>query len=204
MKYLIVTGAVAFALTGAAGADTRNLSGFTGVVARDRIAVQVEQGERHSVRVEGPDAAKVRTRIEGGDLRIQRTNLPWFGETPRTNAIVYVTMPSVQNIAASRGASVRATNIAARDLDVAAAMGGEVELAGTCRALDVSAAMGGSVEAEGLRCENADASASMGGSVSLFAARSLDAAASMGGSITNTGGASQGDNSAVMGGSIAR
>jgi hypothetical protein len=204
MKPVLIVGAVSLALITGASAETRALAQFNGVTAADRIAVQIEIGARQSVRVEGPDARKVQTRVEGGDLRIRRANRPWFGDTPRTNATVYITMPAVESIAASRGATVRANDIAARNLEVAAAMGGSVEIAGTCRAIDASASMGGSVEAQNLRCETADASASMGGSVAVFAARSMDASASMGGSVSNAGGASAGDSSAVMGGSIAR
>lgn len=205
MKKLLIVGVAAFALVGAANAETRNLTGFTSVNAADRIAVEITMGERHSVRVEGPDASKVQTRVENGDeLRIRRTTRPWFGGTPRTNATVYITVPAIEGIAASRGASIEARDITATRMSIAAAMGGVVEITGTCTMLDAAAAMGAEVNATAFQCQTADVAASMGGTAQVFAARHMDAAASMGGAISNAGGATAGDDSTAMGGSVSR
>lgn len=203
MKYLIAPALVALALVGAAQAETRNLSGFDGVGASDKIEVYVTQGEAFRVEVSGRDAARVRTEVNNGNvLEISSRSRTWWGGTRDLDATVRVTMPTIENLAAARGASLRATNIRAGNLDLAAAMGAELEVSGTCSRVDISAAMGASVDAEHLICGEADVSASMGADIELNATQGFDASASMGASITNSGAGAARDVSASMGASV--
>jgi|CXWL01.1.fsa_nt_gi hypothetical protein len=210
-------------LSGAAAAETRNLSGFERVRAADRLEVEIGIGPVFSVDVTGVDAARVRTRIVSRQLEISDGRRNWFGGGRKLDAVVRVTMPLVEGLAAARGAemsatlsgacedlsvaaamgaSIRARGIECASVDAAAAMGGEVQLVGTCRALSVAAAMGGEVRAGGLLCQTVDASAAMGGDVQAFASQSYDASASMGGAVNVAGQAAQRESSAAMGGAI--
>lgn len=223
MQRLAATLLLAAALAAPAAAETRDLSGFTAVSAEDRFDVEIVTGESYRVQVTGPDAHRVRTRLDGTKLRIRDANRPWFGEAPRLNAHIRITAPRVSSISASRGAEVEATlNGDCDDLDVTAAMGGSLdvdgarcdavsasaamggtlELAGACRALSVSASMGGVIHGESMQCQTVNASASMGGEVRAYASRSYDASAAMGGDINFAGDASSREVSTSLGGSV--
>ena len=207
---------------GAASAETRDLSNFTSVNVSGRYRAEIAVGESYSVTLDGADAARLRTVVEDGVLKIEPARRPWFGE-PRYDVHVRVTLPRLDGVAAARGATVRAaaggpcTSFSAAaamgaDLDVvgiscetveaAAAMGADLDLAGECGALDISAAMGADADADALRCRTVDASAAMGAGISAYASITYDAAASMGADVRIRGEARQGDRSAVMGGSV--
>jgi len=202
MRHALITCIAALTLAGAASAETRNLSGFTGVAVADRIEVEVATGESYRVEIVGSDSERVRTEIDNGVLRIQQRNRPWFGGTPRIDARVVVTMPAVETLAASRGASLSADDINARAMSLAATMGGSIEISGRCSDLSASAAMGGSIDADNFQCATADLSASMGGDMDVFASTSYNASASMGGSISVGGDAQAREVASSMGGSI--
>ncbi|MBP6690206.1 MAG: DUF2807 domain-containing protein, partial [Hyphomonadaceae bacterium] len=193
MRTLLITGAALIALATVAAAETRNVTGFTGVSAADRIRVEVAVGERYHVDVSGSDADKVTTRVDDGTLIIRRTHRPFWGGTPPIDATVRVTLPRVESLASSRGAELNATNITAQNMSLAAAMGGELRVTGTCTTLEAAVSMGGAIRAEGLECRDADIAASMGGDARVFASNHYDAAASMGGSVNVSGGGRSGD-----------
>lgn len=194
--------ALAFAIA-PASAENRNLTGFTGVQARDGVEVIVSVGPRYAVEVTGRDTARVRTRVNGDTLEISQQNRSWWGGSRDLDATIHVTTPRLDSLAASRGAEISASNINVGDLSVSAAMGGVVAVSGACADLDASVAMGGVLEADRLQCQNADVSAAMGGVAEVFASNTFDASASMGGTIDVAGGAS-GDSSSSMGGVISR
>jgi Putative auto-transporter adhesin, head GIN domain len=213
MKNLLAVLAIA-ALAGSAAAEPRAVTGFDNVNASGRFRVEIAIGPTHSVNVEGRDAARIATRRDGDTLKIEPRNRPWFGGEPRYDALVRVTLPRLEGVAASRGANVNAVaggdctefdavaamgaNLVVRELycarvDASVAMGANIELIGGCRAFDVAAAMGGTVEAEALRCETVDASAAMGGEITAFAQTSYDSSAAMGGEIDVSGGGRERD-----------
>lgn len=203
MKMLLAPALVALALTASvAQAETRNHSGFQGVAARDGVDVYVTQGEGFRVDVTGRDAARVLTEVRDNTLQISQRNRSWFGFQRDLDATIRITMPVVEDLSAARGASLRATDLRAGDLDLSAAMGADLEAFGTCRSLSASASMGAAVDASGLACTNADASASMGADVNVNATTSFEASASMGASINNSGNATRQDISSSMGGSV--
>ena|SRR5690242_394873 len=204
MKYVLATAAAAaaFALAGAAHADTRAITGFTAVKALDHIVVEVRRGPQYSIEVTGPQADRIVTSLdENGALKINERNRPWFGPDRRINALVRVTMPTVTDLAAAKGATLTAYDIEGEDVSLVAAMGAELTINGACHAVDATAAMGGVVRADAFHCQTADISAAMGGDVRVFATNTFDATAAMGGSVRISGGA-HGDTTAAMGGSI--
>jgi hypothetical protein len=225
MHRLIAPVLLAVLMAAPAAAETRDLSRFDEVHASDRLRVEVLVGDGYSVEVTGADAGRVRTRLDGDELRISDARRPWFGSGRRLDALVRVTTPRLEAVAAARGAELSATlsgpcddfdavaamgglvevdGLQCDEVDAAAAMGGVLRLTGRCRVLDVSAAMGGTVRAETLECELVDASAAMGGDIDAFASLSYDASAAMGGAVNVAGGARAADTSAVMGGSVTR
>lgn len=202
MRTLFFAGAALLAATGLANAEVRNVTNFTGVSAADRIRVEVALGEHYRVDVTGSDADKVTTRVEDGTLIVRRTHRPFWGGTPPIDATVRVTMPAVENLASSRGAELNAANVSAENMSLAAAMGGELSVTGSCTSLDAAVSMGGSIRAQGLECRDANIAASMGGDARVFASNRYDASASMGGSINVSGGGRSGDIATSMGGSV--
>lgn len=202
MKNLLAPAILALAIATPAAADTRDHSGFTGVTASDRLEVQVVEGPTYSVSVTGRDASRVRTRVEDNTLRISQANRGWFGRSPRLDAVVRVTAPSLDHLAAARGAELRAENLRADDLTVAAAMGATLWVSGTCDDLDASAAMGAEIHAENMACSTANVSASMGADARVNASSSFDASASMGATVNVAGGAARGDVSTSMGAEV--
>lgn len=202
MKHLIAPAFLALVVATPAAAEIRNLSGFEGVAASGRYDVEVSIGAEYLVEITGPDAAHLRTWIEGDMLKIEPRNRPWFGGESRIDAHVRVSLPRLEALSATRGAEVRAAALQAGDLSLAAAMGGEITASGTCNALSAAASMGGVVDASDLHCASADVAASMGGDARVFASQSLDAAASMGGSVRVGGAPAHTDIATAMGGNV--
>ena len=202
MKLLLATSALVLVALGAAHAEIRPVSGFTGVSAADRIRVEVVLGDNYRVEVLGSDADKVATRLDDETLVIRRRTRPLLGGAPPIDANVRVTMPVLESLSASRGAELTAVNVNTGHVSLAAAMGGELRITGTCTDLDATASMGGAIRAERLECSDANLAASMGGDARVFVANRYDATASMGGSISVVGGGRSGDVSTSMGGSV--
>lgn len=222
MHRILIAAAALAALATPAMAEPRSLAGFDTVAASGRFRVEVAVGPEFQVRVDGPDAARIRTRVEGETLKIEPAHRPWFGN-PEYDASVHVTLPRLSGVAAARGATLvalaggecsdfsaaaamgaelRVSELHCTAVEAAAAMGANLRLAGACESLDVAAAMGAVVEAGALHCSTVDASAAMGGNVEAFAESHYDASAAMGGAINVAGGGQARDRSAAMGGSV--
>ena len=222
MLRIFAATAMALALAAPAFAENRNLSGFSNVGASGRFRVEVTQAETFAVSVDGRDAAQVETRVSGDRLRITQRG-GWFGLGRRElDALVRVSLPRVEGLAAAAGVEMNAEAIAsddirlasaqgaeltvgdlrASDVSLAAAQGGLLNVAGACETVEASAAMGGVIDAERLDCANADASAAMGGVVEVHATQSVDASAAMGGVVSVSGAPQTRSASATMGGDI--
>ena len=202
MRVLLIASVALVALSSIAGAEVRNLSGFNSINTSDRIDVEVRQGDAFRVEVLGSDAEQIRTQLDGRALEIRQRNRPWFGGPRDIDARVIVTIPNIEGLAASRGASIRAEGIRASDISLAASMGGSIDISGECRAVSAAASMGGSIDADSLECQTANISASMGGNAEVFASNTFNAAASMGGAVRVDGSPQTGERTASMGGSI--
>lgn len=201
MRLMATVAVVALVMATSASAETRDLRGFNSIGASDQMRVEISVGGEYAVEVTGADAARVRTRVEDGTLLIDQRNRPWFGSR-HLNAVVRISVPELESIAAARGVEVNARGVDSERFDIAAAMGAEVRVSGTCGVLDAAAAMGASIRADELQCRTADVSAAMGGSARVYASETYEGSASMGGSIDISGdGASRG-RSTAMGGSI--
>lgn len=204
MKRLVAPAFAALAILCAApaSAELRNLTGFDEVNVSDHIEVEVAIGEQYAVDVSGREAQRVVTRLDGDTLRISERNRPWFGGDRKVDAVVRVTLPRIEGLAASRGAIVRMGRVETDSMSLAAAMGGELSISGACRNLNVAVSMGGIVRAADFQCETADAAASMGGEARIYASQSFDASASMGGVVNVAGSPPHSDVSTSMGGEV--
>lgn len=202
MRKFVLASAAILALAAPATAEVRAHSGFDGVAASGHFDVEVSIGAEFLVDITGPDAARLRTHVEDDTLKIQTRNRPWFGGEPHVNATVHVTLPRLESLVAARGAEVSAVGLDSDDLDLVAAMGGELTASGACGALSATAAMGGVINAGDLHCVSADVSAAMGGDARVFATESLDASAAMGGSVRVGGAPAHTDISTAMGGDV--
>lgn len=202
MRRLLTTSATLSFLAVSASAEPRDLSGFNGVGVSDRIAVEVSVGPSYAVEVTGRDAARVRTRVEHGSLQISDAHRPLFGEAPRLDAVVHVTTPHLERLAGARGAEVSARGVQADEFAVAASMGAELQVSGSCSSLSAAASMGAIINAEDLHCSTTRVSASMGGVANVYASESYRASASMGGDIDVAGDAQHGEASTAMGGVV--
>jgi hypothetical protein len=199
-KLAIVPALAAFIVLAApAAADMRSHTGFDSIKAEDDIEISVSLGETYAVEVTGADAGRVLTSVDDRQLRIRQRNRPWFGSTQNLDAQVRVVLPRLEGLAAARAAVIRADSINATEMNLAAAMAGEIHISGECDTLDVAVAMGGVVDARNFHCATADIAASMGGEADVHVADSYDVAGSMGAAVTVSGQGQQGDVALSMG-----
>jgi hypothetical protein len=189
---------------GEANAEPRNVGAFESVRAQDAIRVDISRGDQFSVDVSGPEAARVRTEINGDTLQISEINRPWFGHDRHVAATIHVTMPHVAGIASAKGATVIGEDMMGSEIGLTASMGGELRVGGTCQTVSATASMGGIIRANDLRCAHATVAASMGGDVQVFASADYTASASMGGEVHVAGGGARGRVATSMGGEVSQ
>jgi hypothetical protein len=206
MKAMFVPVLVGLAVLAASGAsaEPRTVGAFDSIRAQDALRVDISRGDQFSVDVSGPEAARVRTEINGGTLQISEINRPWFGHDRHVAATIHVTMPRVAGIASAKGATVIAEDMLGSEIGLAASMGGELRVGGTCQTVSVTASMGGIIRANDLRCAHATVAASMGGDVQVFASADYTASASMGGEVHVAGGGARGRVATSMGGEVSQ
>lgn len=220
MRDILISAALVLAVALPAAAETRALSGFSEISARNGIRLEISQGDAYAVEVLGRDASKITTNVAGDRLIISRRGFFNFGPGP--DARVRVTLPRLSALEASsgveialgametprldinlsQGAELDAAGLNVGDLSLSASQGADVTLSGQCETLSVRASMGGNVAADNLRCANAVANAAMGGNVEIRADQSIEANASMGGMIDVAGAPARRTISAGMGGAV--
>jgi hypothetical protein len=183
-RSLIALSAALIATPAFAETKTYAVGDFTRVWAAAGVDVKIAVGGDYSVKAEGsPESLeRLEAKVEGGELRIRRVN---NGFKWRRNGQVTVTvsMPALEAVSVSSGASVDATGVDAGAFSIDVSSGGSLDVAGRCDALMLDVSSGGSVDAKALECESAAADASSGGSADVFASESVSGDASSGGSI---------------------
>lgn len=203
MRLILAGCALAIVSAGAAFAEPRNLSGFTGVSASSGTDVTVTVGQGFSVDVSGPGADRVITRVEGQTLLIGRRSSWWsWGSAPRAN--VRVTMPRVQELSASSGADLVATGLNGGDVALDSSSGADLRVSGRCASFSADASSGAELNAQDLQCENGNVDASSGGNARVFASGRLNVDASSGGGIVAYGNPGVGNIDTSSGGSFRR
>ncbi len=202
MKAFLTTSALVMALTGAASAETRPLSGFTSVSASAGTQVEVATGENFAVEVTGRDADRVTTRVVGTELRVGRQSGWTWGRG--NDAVVHVTMPRVEGLEASSGAQLRAANVRADRLTLDSSSGGGLTVAGACREFAADASSGSRLNAASMQCERGSVDASSGARADVNATGALNVDASSGGDVYASGGAQISNVSLSSGGNLHR
>jgi hypothetical protein len=136
--------------SGAAAAETREVSGFHSVSFALPGMLHLEQADVPSVRIEGDDnlLPHVVTRVRDGDLRIgpeENTRLQ-----PRSPLRVYVSAPAIEAIRSAGTGSVEASNLRSPTFSLSLAGSGDVRLSNLdADVLEVQVAGSGNVEVSG-------------------------------------------------------
>lgn len=201
MRFLLATAAIAV-LAGPAIAETRPLSGFTKISASAGTRVEVAFGPSFRVDVAGTDAARIVTRVSDGTLVVEPVR-GWSWRGPR-QAIVRVSMPSVEALDASSGADIDARGLAGGAIELDASSGASIDVAGVCAAFQADASSGANIDAQAMQCEIGSVDVSSGANARVFASGRLNVNASSGGNVEAYGDPSIGDISLSSGGSLRR
>jgi Putative auto-transporter adhesin, head GIN domain len=201
MRILLTSVALALLATPAV-AETRPLSGFTKISASAGTRVDVSVGGDFRVDVEGRDAARIVTRVSNGTLVVEPVR-GWSWRGPR-DAIVRVSMPSVEALDASSGADIDARGVAGGAIELDASSGASIDVVGVCAAFDADASSGASIDAQAMQCETGSVDVSSGANARVFASGRLNVDASSGGGVEAYGDPGIGDISLSSGGSLRR
>lgn len=184
----VVTAALAVS---PAFAETKTyaLADFTRVSASAGVSVDVVAGADYSVVAtsSGEGLERLQIKVVDGELQIGRKSRSGWRWKRGDEVSVNVSLPALEAVDASSGASVDATGVDAGAFAIDVSSGASLEIVGRCDALTVDVSSGGSVDAEQFLCRTANASASSGGSADIFASESVNGDASSGGSVDVSG-----------------
>jgi hypothetical protein len=202
MRLILAGCALLAASAGAASAEPRNLTGFTGVEANAGTDVNVTVGQGYSVDVSGPGADRVVTRLSGHTLVVEREHGFHWGASPR--AQVRVTMPRVDGLSASSGADLIVTGVDGGDIALDSSSGADLRVSGRCATFTADASSGADLHAQDLRCENGSVDASSGADARVYASGRLNVDASSGGGVVAYGNPGIGNVDLSSGGTLRR
>jgi hypothetical protein len=199
-----VLGGVLVAAPALAETKTYALADFTRVSASAGVDVDVAVGTDYSVVAtsspEGLDRLEVK--VVNGELQIGRKSTKGWRWKRGDEVNVKVSLPALEAVDVSSGASVDAAGVDAGAFAIDASSGASLDIAGRCDALTVDVSSGASVDAEALQCRSANASASSGGSANVFASESVNGDASSGGSVDVSGSPKTVNKDTSSGGSV--
>lgn len=203
--------------------ENRSASSFNSISATEGIEVIISLGDNESIRVEADENVikYIKTDIKENKLRVHVENGVQLKDCTKK---VYVTYKKLNEIKASSGGSLKATeSIAANNLDLSASSGGHLKLElnvenleasvssggimklkGNSVNIDLSASSGGILKASDLNGESCDSDVSSGGILNIGEFASIDADASSGGILTYRGEPKEKDISKSSGGHVGR
>jgi hypothetical protein len=182
---------------------TYALADFTRISAAAGVDVDVTAGGDYSVVATSSSEGlqRLEIKVAAGELQIRRKSTGWrWKRGDEVN--VKVSLPALEAVDVSSGASVDATGVDAGAFSIDVSSGGSLDITGRCDALTVDVSSGGSVDAETFECRTANASASSGGSADIFASESVNGDASSGGSIDVSGSPKTVNKDTSSGGSV--
>jgi hypothetical protein len=183
---------------------------FRRIAVNGLASVEIVQGDRHEVRIEGP-AGSVRARVDDGTLTIAnrggKVELPLFGGESQVRPRVVVTAPAIDaiaadgavqivarrletpslRIAASGATKIRIDDLEAETLRLSGAGAVHVEIGGRVRDQSISLSGAGDYRGARLESESAKISVAGAGRVVVNAAKSLNASLSGAGSVEYLG-----------------
>lgn len=201
----------------------RSVGNFTKISVESGINVEVAQSDTRSLKVKTDRNAinYVITEVKNGTLNISYADKVAFN---RIRTTVYVTMPSLTDIAASGGSDVelrgtisgKTLNITASsaadiegnvnfgNVNIVASSGSDITLSGKADNVTITVSSGSDVDAEKLISPKATVTASSGSDVKVYASDHLTATASSGSDIYFYGSPATTNNTATSGASIMR
>lgn len=178
---------------------------FKAISVSHGIDVFITTNESISVEVEADDNIidLIKTEVENGELKIYFSKQVWHSKARK----VYVSVPVIEEISVSSGASIKLensiitekfvlkassgsdiiANVGVTDLSCSASSGADVIISGIAKNFDVEASSGSTVNADELEAEYVDARASSGADISAFVLNSIIIKKSSGGDIKYKG-----------------
>lgn len=140
-----------------AAREQRATGDFQGVVASGSFEVQIRQGDRTQVELDGDEAtlAKIETVVEAGDsgpvLQIrQKDKSGWFSGNGTSKLVVRIVTPRLQSVALRGSGDLKLESFATPQLSVSVAGSGDATLnALNTERLSVSLAGSGDVRGDG-------------------------------------------------------
>lgn len=207
---LLGAGSLRSAPAGPVASQTRALDPFTRIDVSGHLDVELRQGDRHEVRLEGAadDLARIATRVADGRLAIARRDggpARWGHagkaarlvvttpalETVALAGTVRLTVPALDvpelRIAASGASEIRVDKLRARSLKLSGSGAVQAELAGEVDEQAISLSGAGDVQAARLASRDARVSVSGAGRVVLQVADKLDVGLSGAGKVEYIG-----------------
>lgn len=178
---------------------------FKAISVSQGIDVFITTNESNSVKVEADDNIidLIKTEVENGELKIYFSKQVWHSKARK----VYVSVPVIEEISVSSGASVKLdnsiiaeklvlkassgsdiiANVGVTDLSCSASSGADVIISGTAKNFDVDASSGSDINADDLEAEFVNAHASSGADISVFVTNSIQIKKSSGGDVNYKG-----------------
>jgi len=186
--------------------EKRNVSSnFTGIHVSQGIDVYLTTNNDQAISVEADENIidLIKTEVKDGVLKIYLSKQVWHSKARR----VYVSVPVINEVVTSSGASVRFENtlhnnrlilkstsgsdirakVSVTDLTCKASSGADIRISGITKNFDVSASSGSDIKAYGLEAEYANAHASSGADIKVYATKSISVKTSSGGDVNYKG-----------------
>jgi len=199
MKHLFLAGATAAMLIAGssqayAKSDKRDVvanydfSGFDKIEIAGVYELDIQAGNRFSVRTEATQkqAKRLRVELDGDTLVLARNeeSKSWKNKNNNDGSVlVIVTMPRLTDLEVAGVATGEISAFTGGSIDIDIAGVGDLTLSGTCDELDIDVAGVGEVDARDLKCDHVDADLGGVGELSVYASESVDASAGGIGSI---------------------
>lgn len=181
--------------------QSRDLNGFTDVVASGGLKVNIATGPDFNVEVIGKNPQAVQTEVRGANLVIRpQGHHGWW----RSNSLPFVkiSMPAIGSINSSAGADVNATGINSAALTLEASAGAQLQASGACDALKTEASSGAQIDATSLACKTGNSAVSTGAQTRIYITGLLNVDASTGGIVHAAGNPTRGQISLSTGGML--
>ncbi len=178
---------------------------FKAISVSQGIDVFITTNESNSVKVEADDNIidLIKTEVENGELKIYFSKQVWHSTARK----VYVSVPVIEEISVSSGASIKLdnsiiaeklvlkassgsdiiANVGVTDLTCSASSGADVIISGTAKNFEVEASSGSDINADHLEAEFVNAHASSGADISVYVSNSIQIKKSSGGAINYKG-----------------
>lgn len=177
---------------------------FSRIDGDGQFTMRIQVGAPFSIHMEGDaqDLERMRVKRRGRTLKVDYDKKGLFSKSREVDVTVFISLPTLDRLAAGAGLSVIADEMQGDDLEIDVTTGAEVELTGQCGELELDAATGAVVKATGLDCDEVDVEASTGAIVSLYSIGEVEAGARLGAEIEIHGPPSLISRSTVLGGSV--